>query len=127
MFFIKLGRHDLMWGSSTLAWIVCISALSIVFLWPHLKEVESAAWMMHYERCFTRHRLNDELLRSSLCDKGTNELAQRDKVCFCFFKSKIEFTLRLGKLCQSTRRKRMGCRSMCTNVAYNVAQRGRIH
>ena len=54
--------------------------LTTVIMWPHLKELERTAWVVHYEECATRAHRNTMLLSSGLCDLGENELALRDKV-----------------------------------------------
>lgn len=69
-----------MWGSASLAWFVCGTALATVFFWPYIRDIEQVAWAVHYDKCIARHELNDELLRSPLCDGGAKELAQKDKV-----------------------------------------------
>lgn len=71
-----------MWfiNSTSLAWLICGSAITLVFFWPHVKEIERAAWVVHYERCAERHQRNTALLDTPMCDRGANELAYRDKV-----------------------------------------------
>jgi len=51
-----------------------------IFVWPYVKELEYTVWYVHWETCAERYTRNEELLKSKMCDKGTNELAYKDKV-----------------------------------------------